>query len=283
MSTRSKKKKRAVAFSSRRGHGRALAFGVRLLVWAIAAGLSAVLVFGAVYGLRRLLFVRNPYFIIEELDVRAGGRLRASEVEAYLAGAGVQPGVSNLFALDLSEIRALVRAQDPWVRRVTVSRRLPDTLEVRVYERQPVAQLRRSGGRLVDEDGVILPERYDQDLQDLPVITGVRKVAALEEGTRVSDPVVEAALEFLHLIATEPYGNFFRVAMIQLDYPQRRLKVHLVGQGTFPRPGARLILPVEGLEEAMRRVELIVRERTQLGLDTSFIDATYEVNVPVRP
>jgi len=61
---------------------------------------------------------------------------------------------TNLFRLDISRLQRGL-AKLPWVSRVEIEKKLPDTLRIRVVERLPIA-LVRSGERLqyVDEHGV---------------------------------------------------------------------------------------------------------------------------------
>jgi len=43
-----------------------------------------------------------------------------------------------------------------------------------------------------------------------------------------------------------------------------------------------VILPTQGITEAMDRLMVIINKRTRARQSTSFINATYEINVPVK-
>jgi cell division protein FtsQ len=78
----------------------------------------------------------------------------------------------NLFQIDIARVQADL-GDLGWVRRIDIEKKLPDTLRIKITERQPVALL-RSGERLlyVDEEGngfaELSPAVGDDDL---PVIT----------------------------------------------------------------------------------------------------------------
>lgn len=83
-----------------------------------------------------------------------------------------QANHTPMLLVDLDEIRAdLLRIG--WVADAQVSRRLPDTLTVRVTERVPAAIWQRRGKlSLIDADGVVLaPVRLDA-MPDLPLVIG---------------------------------------------------------------------------------------------------------------
>lgn len=71
-----------------------------------------------------------------------------------------------ILAVDPDALRQRVEAL-PWVRRAAIERRLPDTIQIRIAERRPMAWWQRNGKlALVDFEGVVVPtsrserERY---------------------------------------------------------------------------------------------------------------------------
>ncbi|NOY81042.1 MAG: FtsQ-type POTRA domain-containing protein [Kiritimatiellaeota bacterium] len=261
--------------------GPVMRFAVRVLFWGCFILAALGLIWGGLWGVRQLLFVRNPHFTIRLLDIRLGGGLQRSEIERRLRGAGIKLGTTNLFAVSPADIRERLEAY-VLVDHVRVTRRLPDTLVIEVFEREPVAQLLRPGGRLTDRNGWILPERPDEDLLTLPVITGIRDLGRVPTGARLRNELFQAALHFLTLCKTEKYARPLDPVTIQLDARDRTLICYLREKGTF-LPNAKVRVPVAGMEAALKRVGRIVAAREQAGVRTSFIDATYERNVPVRP
>jgi cell division protein FtsQ len=79
----------------------------------------------------------------------------------------------SLLRIPLEERRRQLQAI-PWVAEATVRRALPNTLEVDIVERTPIAFLREGSGlSLIDIHGVIL-EKPLRDEFHFPVVTGIR-------------------------------------------------------------------------------------------------------------
>lgn len=276
-----KQKKPTTHLSRRRRRmlGRSL---LRVLAWILAPFLTVAVLAALVYGLRTAFFTANPRFVLRRIQVDASGNVQPTQVIGILKASGVRPHVSNLFALDPAALRRHLEAEVE-VDRATVMRRLPDTLEVQIYERRPVAQLKVRPRQLLDADGWILPMRHDDRSRLLPEITGVRNPRSLKVGTQIRDEIARSALRFLMLIATRPDGQLYDIATVQLDYRHPSLIAHIRERdGSTFRRNARIVLPVDGLEFALDTVSTIVRDRNKAGEKTSFIDATYK-NIPVKP
>lgn len=107
-------------------------------------------------------------FAVRQVDVT--GVKRMARLPVYAAALD-QP--SNAMPLvDLGVIRDRLLAQ-PWVADASVSRRLPDTLAIRIVEREPMALWQNKGEvKLVDASGVELQPVNAQDWPDLPLIVG---------------------------------------------------------------------------------------------------------------
>lgn len=141
-----------------RASGNAL---VKLLAWALAAGVIALPLVGAL----------NGWFAAERWPFRqlridaAFERVNAEQVRA-----AVSPQLAGgFFAVDLAALRSAVE-QVPWVERAEVRRRWPDQLEVRLIERRAAAAW--SDGRLVDEAGALFEVPGDTVPGGLPLLEG---------------------------------------------------------------------------------------------------------------
>lgn len=88
----------------------------------------------------------------------------------------ILPHVNKGFlGLDMPAVRRSVESL-PWVRRVSVRRHWPDTLEVRVEEQQPLARWADKG--LINRDGELFSPPADQIPADLPVLEGPEQTQA---------------------------------------------------------------------------------------------------------
>ncbi len=256
-------------------------WAVRAAFWGLLTLLAAGLLTGLGLGLHRLLVSGNPYFILRRISLAGNRSLTEGMVRERLAQAGAVVGTSNLMQLPVRRLRAALEA-DPLIARAELVRRVPDLLEVSVVERVPVAVVRSRPPCFIDGEGVVLPWRDISKERLLPAITAVRNAARLTVGEEVQDEALRGAVRFLRLLARRADGVSYDVELVQLDYQLPSLRVHLRPRGTFT-VGAVMVVPVQGMEEAMDRLRDIHRLRTASGKTTSFVDVTYRRNVPVRP
>jgi cell division protein FtsQ len=157
--------------------GTSLKWGLRIVpVVAVVGGVGWFFASGtardwsAVAGDRALWLTADAGLRVEEVLVEGRGETRRDEV---LAALGVGRG-EPILAFDPWEARAEL-AKIPWIERVEVERRLPDTIFVRLYERRALALWQRDGRMVViDDDGHVLTDR-PQDLSrfhNLPLVVG---------------------------------------------------------------------------------------------------------------
>jgi len=108
--------------------------------WGRALVLALVLV--AVFG-GAARFLAGPLFSVRRFEIAGNERSRTEDILRAL-----EPWRGrNLVMLDLGPVAARL-AREPWVERVTLSKRFPDGLAIRILERRPIALL-RDQGRLV--------------------------------------------------------------------------------------------------------------------------------------
>jgi cell division protein FtsQ len=134
---------------------------LKLFAWMIAIALVALPVLGVLNG--SFAADRWP---IRNLQVQAEfNHVGAEQIRAaannYL-GAG-------FFAVRLDAVRAAVSAL-PWVERVEVRKRWPDTIEMRVLEQQPFA--RWGDNRLIGRNGALFAAPGTEAIQGLPQLSG---------------------------------------------------------------------------------------------------------------
>ena len=139
---------------------------------ALGVAMFVATVFGSAFGLYR--YVRtSARFAIKHLVVE-GGR-RRSEAE-LCAAAGIAPG-ANVFSFDPESARVAL-AQDPWVERARVTRKLPGTVHIEVTEREAIALVSLGQALYVAGPAGTIFKRYEPgDPSDLVVFTGLDEVA----------------------------------------------------------------------------------------------------------
>lgn len=134
---------------------------IRLAAWCLAIALVAL----PVVGLLRGWFAADRW-PVTRLTVQA----EFKHVSAAQIRAAVLPRLDKgFFALDLDALQKSVAAL-PWVESVEARKRWPDTLQLRVYERQPFA--RWNGKQLISRQGRVFDAPGAADMTYLPDLRG---------------------------------------------------------------------------------------------------------------
>jgi len=218
----------------------------RVLLWGLRGGVTLLLgvavLLWAWVGLQQLR--RLPYFEIANVAVRGNAQVGTAQIVASL---GLRPGTSILEP-DLNELRRRVLA-NPWIRDARLSRRLPLTLEVVVWERRPEVLLAAERPYLAGGDGVILAEAAGGVLPALPrlVLSGGRYAP----GDRPLGETVPRALALWRALGASPATRGERLQEIR---PER--------DGTFTlrtERGTLLRVRGEGAERQIVRLEAALR------------------------
>lgn len=172
--------------------------------------LFAIAIAALTIGYRRTQSDRR--FAVRQLEIAGAQHTTAADLEAvrrHYMGA-------NLFNLDIARLRTEV-ASLPWVSRVEIEKKLPDTLRMRIVERVPIALAQSDDAiRYVDERGAafaaLSPAVGDADL---PMISGAQRgelsrcVAILRQ-LRSNDPDLYARISEIRPLAPRGFAFFDR-------------------------------------------------------------------------
>ncbi|MEA2417419.1 MAG: cell division protein FtsQ [Thermoanaerobaculia bacterium] len=123
---------------------------------------------------------------------------------------------ANLFRIDIARLQADLRRLG-WVKRIEAEKKLPDTLRIRIVEREAVA-LAAAGDRMtyVDEDGVAFAELSPSvGDSDLPLITNasgaeLARCVALVRALRARDPQIYSRISEVKPVAPNGFALFDR-------------------------------------------------------------------------
>jgi len=186
---------------------------------------------------------------------QAGFRVGAVEVEgrehasapAILAALGVVRG-TPIFAIDPAAAKSRLE-QVPWVKSISIYRRLPDTLFVRMTEQEPLAFWQHDNHLvLIDREGRTIATRQLREYSRLPVLVGddvpanARSLLALlASEPKLDDQVVSAVrvgarrwnIQFKNGVSvalpeTDPAEAWHRLAAIEQDHRILERRVQLV-------------------------------------------------------
>jgi cell division protein FtsQ len=156
--------------------------------------LVAAVSLSTAWGVRHYLMT-SPRFSLEQVVVE---NQRTRTQEGLLERAHLKMG-QNVFSIDLEAARSGMLT-DPYVESATLSRRLPDTLVVRIEERVPVAVVVvGTDPYLVTHEGVTFKRLELGDPPDLPVITGLSADLAETDHDAFADRVrraLDVALDY---------------------------------------------------------------------------------------
>ncbi|OIP31661.1 MAG: hypothetical protein AUK47_22090 [Deltaproteobacteria bacterium CG2_30_63_29] len=141
-------------------------FAIALLIGATAAGLPLA----AYIGYQQVL--SSGYFAPKNLELE--GNLRLSR-EAIVALAGLEEQSLNLFDLDEEAIEEALEAQ-PWIESASVETSLPDTVRIRVVERELLGVVNADQLYLVDTNGQVIEPLSSGEVRG-PIISGTDLLA----------------------------------------------------------------------------------------------------------
>lgn len=242
-----------------------------LLIAAPAALGLVVLVFLFMEA-RRYLY-ESPRFGVGEVEVLTDGPAHKQNV---LELAEIPQG-SNIFALDLDEVRARVE-RHPWIQTATVSRALPNRIQIRYEQRKPVAILGAESMYYLSGDGVPF-HRIDQgDSLSYPFI----QVEGATKDTVLSRRRVEFALEILKALRRQSLFEEKDLGeitvrmnvedgaapyLLSLRFPPRQL----LGKQKRSSRLYTVALGEEELDRQLKRWDVVVRNLVQQGKNPRLI------------
>ncbi len=175
----------------------------RLVLWAAAALLLLV-------GL--IALYDSSLFTVERIEVTGNERLTADEVRVLAR----LPEDATLLRFPADEVRERIEA-DPWVAAASVSRDFPDTMLIRVEEREPAALVDLGEEYLlVDGDGYVI--EY-QSLEETTALIVIRDVGDLDSkvGRRSTSEGLHNALLILAGLSPEMRAKVRAISVASID------------------------------------------------------------------
>ena len=169
----------------------------------------------------RWLFYENPRLIIREVQLECTSgfwagkteKERAVKAREFAKRVGIVPGETNLFSVDLRELRESILRDQPEIEHVSVWRELPDLLNSRIQNRVPRADT--GFGYLLDDEGVALRSAYyaRDDRAGLPLVYSENLRRELASEGKTTEPEIMDALSFIRMIVT---SEDFRISRITI-------------------------------------------------------------------
>ncbi|HEX9466008.1 MAG TPA: FtsQ-type POTRA domain-containing protein [Alphaproteobacteria bacterium] len=217
---------------------------------------------------------RNALAAADSGMLAASARLGLTVQEVFVDGRVETPADEVLHVLDVSRNEPILSFQPalakaeleklPWVKSASVERRLPNTVYVRLTEREPLALWQRHGQlTLIDRDGVEIAGVDAARFGNLPVVVGP------------GAPPRAAGL--LALLATEP--DLARRVTAAVRVGDRRWNLRLdMGDGR----AIQALLPEENAGAAWTRLAELERENGLFERDITAVDLRFPDRLVVR-
>ena len=236
--------------------------------------------------LDRLVY-QNSSFAIRKIDIYTDGVISPEQLRRW---SSVRTG-DNLFALDLARVQRDLELV-PRISSVSIERILPDTLRIRVAEREPVAQVnvprQRPGGaglELVvyelDIDGYVMipldPRQRAVPLlapsDRLPAISGIN-TAELQPGRRLESAPVQSALQLIRAFENSPMAGLTEL---------RRIDVSSVSVLTVTTDeGSQITFGLKDFDRQLRRWQKVYEECARYRKTIVSLDLAVSDNAPLR-
>lgn len=160
-----------------------------------------VSVFGVV-----LYFQRSEALFIKHIPV--SGVLDHISADDVVRLSQITPN-DKLFSIDLKTIIENIK-RFSWIDEVRVRREFPDTIQIDVQERQPIALLKLKDFYYIDKNGKVFAKVAAHDSPDLPVLTGLDDDFA-KRYPALSKIYLKSALDFLSFLQKQ---NFYQKNVI---------------------------------------------------------------------
>lgn len=161
----------------------------RTVAYAVEAAVCLGLLAGGLYAFYTFVTVSSTF---EPRQISIDGERVLSEAEIEMAA--LSSGSANLVKMNPEEIAENIKSL-PYVRSCNVERVFPDTLLIRIEEREPVAALVVDNHLYaIDRQGVVLEELSPTETFEGPLITNVAGLEHVEPGDTIGAPPVLDAL-----------------------------------------------------------------------------------------
>ncbi|MBQ6005360.1 MAG: FtsQ-type POTRA domain-containing protein [Selenomonadaceae bacterium] len=224
----------------------------------IFRGVIFIVVSAAVIG----FFVYVPFFTLSE--IRLDGAKYLTEEDIMRVG-NIYMG-EPLFKLETDVVQSRL-SKDLRIEEVSVRRKLPHALEIKIKERRPLATIVCDYGYLdLDHNGMVLDSYKTLKTMQIPMINGVA-VRDLYIGDTIDNVLVKQILDFLQRLNEETLNRLSEIAIVEEDY--------IVMYSATERPVQIRIGKLERLDEKARLTEDFLRDLETNPHPVEYVDFNY--------
>jgi len=120
-----------------------------------------------------------------------------------------------LYKADLTAIQRNIMSHH-YIKDAVVERNLPNSINIQIIERVPIAIMNLSEPLYLDEDGVVLPKTVSRKVFDLPMITGISASEPFVLGSTITQPDEIEALQLLAVLRIVNRPLYHNISEIQV-------------------------------------------------------------------
>ncbi len=237
---------------------------LRCMRWVALAGLVAGAALGVRWAVQRATACveSDPAFTVSTVRVRNNWKYKADQIGRMADVLG-----QNIFRLDLDQVRSRLEGH-VHIRRAVVSRRLPATVEIVVFEREPFAYVRGEQLFVVDEEGVVLDGPLSQAGDEhLPVILNLAPAAPHGGLRRVEAPAFGEIVQCLRCFYGSGMSSCLQVTQVVAD-PLNGVTLDL-------KSGNRIVFGQGEYEKKLKRLQLILDDLNRKRLNGASVDLRF--------
>ena len=233
----------------------------KVLPFVIISGVFFTLIFGA-----KIFFLKLSYFKVGEITITGGDMFARKSTLANSEMIKILKDES-IFVIDIEDLANSIQKDYPELKNVKVSKIMPNSLEIKVYPRVPVALMKSFTYYPVDETGVVLsPE--NKFYTKLPVIQGVPMWTRPKIGQKLESDRLNKALLLL-----ENLGNID----ILPEYEIQRIEVsNLRNVLLFLKNGLEVRLGSESFLQKLEQLQTILKDPKIDKNNLKYIDLRFK-------
>ena len=146
--------------------------------------------------------------------------------EKIINTAGIEIG-KNIFEIDIRKVSEILESEFT-AGDFAVYKSLPNSITIRVYEKNPVALLNMKELIGVDKNGVPLPYVGAELVENLPILTGIDNISALTDSTVRAR--LQAGLNLLERIKDKAPSTYKRISEVNVS-SMNTLGISLIDNG----------------------------------------------------
>lgn len=114
---------------------------------------------------------KSPLFFIRNIIIKGNESITEKSIVSKM---NIKPEM-HIFDIDINKLKNAIKS-DPFVKKVSIKRVFPSTIEVKIEEKSPEAFVISEKSFTLSEDEEILPVPEQCRVYDIPVITGIKDI-----------------------------------------------------------------------------------------------------------